>query len=163
MGTVYEVTATITGTAIRAELRDLYAGTAEVAFTEPRPATLAEADVALAAHGLGRVRDWDLGADGTVVARVQFVDNMFNGVRAARLEQAVGTTHGQVETAPAGSVQDGDLIGALDDGPLYVVAGSRPGPETMRVHMVGEGRTWGDRRTTDFPAGQLVRIARRRA
>lgn len=163
-----QITAIITGTAIRVEMRDLL-GTVEQVFTEPRPATFAHADTALAAHGFGRIRgwSWNLGEQGTVTAQLQVIDNRFNGTRAARLDQAIGTTHGKLETVPASSVNNGDIITDLEECALYVVAGSNPGwnnyGPAIRVHMVGEGKVWDDRYTTDFPAGQLVKVARRKA
>lgn len=169
MADIFTFTAIITGVQIRVELTATYAGTTEVVFTEARPATLADADHALAAHGFGRVRDWDLGPNGDVRARVRKVDNEFNGTRAARLWDAIGTTHGELETVVVGirdgmpTINDGDLITDMDESELYVVAGSRFECGTARIHQVREGKTWDDRYTGEFPFGQVVKVARRKA
>lgn len=163
MGDIFTTTAIVTGTEVRIELVAQFAGTREIVATEVRPATLAEADTFLAVHGFRRVRSWDLGDQGTVEARVQMVDNKFNGTRAARLWEAVGTTHGEWETAQAKTVQDGDLISDLEVSEPYVVAGSRFELDTMRVHMVRDGGVWAERHTTDFHASTLVKVARRKA
>ena len=169
MADIHTFTAIITGTAISVEMDHLYEGTTEVVFTEARPATLADADHALAAHGFGRVQNWDLGPNGDVRARVRRSDNQFNGTRAARLWDAIGTTHGELETVVLTiqdgmpTVNDGDLITDLEESELYVVAGSRFESEIARIHMVGEGKTWDQRYTTDFPFGSVVKVARRKA
>lgn len=167
MADIFTTTAIITGSYLYVEVAARFAGTRERAFTEARPANLAQADTALAFHGFRRVRPWDLGADGVVEARVQMVDNQFNGTRAARLWEAVGTTHEEWATMAAEEAQNGDLISDLEVSEPYVVAGSNPaygedGP-AVRIHMVGEGKTWEERFTTDFPARQLVKVARRKA
>jgi len=169
MADTYTFTAIITGTTISVEMDHLYKGKTEVVFTEDRPATLADADHALAAHGFGRVRDWDLGPNGDVRARVRKVDNEFGGTRAARLWDAIGTTHGELEPVVVGirdgmfTINDGDLITDMDESELYVVASSRFECGTARIHMVGEGKTWDQRYTTDFPFGTVVKVARRKA
>lgn len=163
MGDIFTTTARITGVSIEIVLTAQYAGTTEVVATEPRPASFQEADTFLAVHGLRRVRNWDLADLGMVEAKVQMVDNQFGGTRAARLWDAVGTTHGEWETAQAKTVQDGDLISDMEVSEPYVVAGSRFELDTMRVHMVREGGVWAERHTTDFPASQLVKVARRKA
>lgn len=156
-------TATITGTQIRVEMADRYAGTFDVIFVEPRPATFADADTALAAHGLGRTGEWDLGDLGTITATVTEIDNMFNGTRAARLDQAVGTTHDEWETVLASEIRDGDLISDLELTAPYVVAGSSLDESRVKVHMVGEGQVWDQRFTTNLDRGRHVKVARRRA
>ncbi|MDD4868199.1 MAG: hypothetical protein PHQ28_14090 [Mycobacterium sp.] len=163
MGDVFITTATISGTEIIALMRAQYSGKVSEIAREARPDTLAEADTMLAAHGLRRVQEWDLGPRGTVTARVTMVDNLFGGTRAARLGQAVGTTHEAWQPMPVQSVQDGDLISDMDLCAPYVVAGWRSEGDTFRVHMVGEGQVWDERHTTDFPRGRFVQVARRKA
>jgi hypothetical protein len=130
---------------------------------ENRPATFNEADTFLAFNSLRRTAAWELGEKGSVTAPVELIDNRFNGTVAARLDQAIGTTHDQYQVLPIIEVEDGDLICDLDLSAPYVVAGFRQEGSTIRVHMVGEGKTWEDRFTTDFPAARLVQIARRKA
>lgn len=161
-------TAIITGTTIRVEMTT-YAGTTSVVFAEDRPATLADADQALAAHGFGRVQNWDLGPNGDVRAQVRTIDNEFGGTRAARLWSLVGTTHEDLDTEVVGirngvpTVQVGDLITDLEESNLYVVAGARFEGGVARIHMVREGGTWESRFTGEFPFGQVVKVARRKA
>jgi len=130
--------------------------------TEARPATLADADMALAFASLGRTSAWELDTNGGVEATVAPVDNRFNGTVAARLDQAVGTTHEPFEIMHAHQVQDGDLIGDMELNGYAVAAGTRPMGDLTKVHMVSEGKTWEDRYTTDFPSYQLVQVARKR-
>src|SRR5690554_2353821 len=169
MADIFTFTAIITGLQIRVEMDHLYKGKTEVVFTEARPATLADADHVLAAHGFGRVRDWDLGPNGDVRARVRKVDNEFGGTRAVRLWDAIGTTHGELETVVVGiqggmpTIQVGDIITDMDESVPYVVAGTRFECGTARIHMVREGGTWEDRYTEEFPFGQVVKVARRKA
>lgn len=171
MATEYRVKAIISLTEIWAEMRDVFTGTNELVFSELRPGNLAEADTALMAHGLQRVGEWDLGYPGTVETKARFIDNKFNGTRAARLDTLVGKTHWEWEKVVLGfnsegepTVQDGDLIGpsGLGEGDPYVVAGSRFENEVARIHMVGEGKTWDDRHTTNFAFGRMVKVARRK-
>jgi hypothetical protein len=147
-------TATITGVAL------LVAGQTDWLVNEVRPATFAAADTALAFASLGRTSAWELDTNGGVEATVAPVDNRFNGTVAARLDQAVGTTHGGIEAVLATSVQDGDLITDSDQSALYVVAGSRLEDGGMKIHMVGEGQVWDQRHTTVFHG--LVWVARKR-
>jgi hypothetical protein len=154
--------AVITGVSIKIERTDAVSCVTTVLATESRPATLADADTFLAVHSLGRVGAWELDENGGVAAEVRKVDNRFNGTVAARLWEAVGTTHEEWDVAPAGSVQDGDLISDMDISEPYVVAGSRRELDTMRVHMVRDGGTWDSRHTAEFDAGQLVQVARKR-
>lgn len=130
--------------------------------SEVRPQTLADADTFLAVHSLRRTVAWDLGPAGAVQAPAELVDNVFNGTVAARLWAAVGTTHDEWIILPAREVRDGDLISDMEISQPYVVAGSRFETDTMRVHMVRDGGVWAERHTTDFPAGQLVQVARKR-
>jgi hypothetical protein len=160
---IFTATAEITGTAIMIHIRASFAGSLETVATEDRPANLADADTMLAFHGFGRVGAWDLGAGGTVTARVRMVDNSFNGTRAARLDQAIGTTHGELELVLTHTVLDGDLVTSEPGCPLAVVAGSRYESGTMRLHMVSDGKTWEDRYTTNFPADRPIWVARRKA
>lgn len=162
MGDIFTTTARITGVSIEIVLTAQYAGTTEVVATEARPANFQEADTFLAVHGFRRVRNWDLADLGMVEAKVQMVDNQFGGTRAARLWDAVGTTHGEWETAQARTVEDGDLISDMEISEPYVVAGSRFELDTMRVHMVRDGGVWAERHTTDFHASTLVKVARRK-
>ncbi|HEU4751976.1 MAG TPA: hypothetical protein VFU47_02630 [Armatimonadota bacterium] len=167
MGDIFTTTARITGVAIEIIMTALYAGTTKVVATEPRPANFQEADTFLAFHGFRRVRDWDLADLGMVEARVQMVDNRFNGTVAARLWDAVGTTHEEWVTMTAGELAsaelDGWLISDMELSAPYVVAGSSLELGTAKIHMVGEGQVWAERFTGEFPAGQLVKVARRKA
>lgn len=130
--------------------------------SEPRPATLAEADTMLAFYSLARTTPWDLAPAVGVAAPVERIDNRFSGTVAARLHLAVGTTHEEYALALAKEAQDGDLISDTELSADYVVAGSRLESGTMRIHMVGEGQTWEQRYTTEFPADQPVMVARRK-
>jgi hypothetical protein len=161
MGDIFTTIAIITGVALRIEIRAQYARTTEVVVTEVRPASLAEADRALAAYGFRRVRDWDLDSNGGVEARLQMIDNSFNGTRAARLDQAVGTTHDEFELVLASSVNNGDLITDADRSAIYVVGGSSTECGVTKLHQVGEGQTWDDHYTGSFEG--LVWCARRKA
>lgn len=162
MGDIFTTVAVITSVAIRIEVRARYAGTIEIVATESRPATLADADTFLAFHGFRRVRDWDLDANGGLEARARMVVNQFNGTVAARLDQAVGTTHGEFEYANACKVENGDLISDSELSEVYVVAGSSTDGDATKIHMVGEGKTWEDRYTGHFIPQQLVKVARKR-
>jgi hypothetical protein len=163
MADIFTIIAIITGVSIRVEIVATYAATTETAFTEVRPATLAEADRVLAAYGFGRVGNWDLGSNGDVIARVRMIDNLFNGTRAARIWQALGNTHTELERSQAGSVENGDIISDLEMSEVYVVAGCSLEGDTMKIHMVREGKTWTDRYTTEFHPNQAVMVARRKA
>lgn len=164
MATEYRIEAIITPTEIRVEFRDVFADTCEVFFREPRPATLAEADTALAAYGLARVQGWDLGhGTGDVRARVNMIDNKFKGVRAARLDAKIGTTHDEVTMVTAREVQNGDLITDRDQCALYVVSASAREMGKVRISMVGEGQSWADRYATWWPEDAPVWVARRKA
>jgi hypothetical protein len=123
---------------------------------EARPASLADADMALAAHGYGRTGAWDLEGD-NLAAPIAQVDNLFNGVRAARFDQAMGTTHAdRFELVSATTVENGDLVTDAEESVVYLVAGS---DGTGKIHMVAEGKTWDDRFTSEFG---LIRVARKR-
>lgn len=134
--------------------------------TEPRPATLADADTFLAVHSLRRTVAWDLGPAGAVQAPVEPMDNRFDGTVAARLDQAVGTTHEPFEHMSAGDLARSELDGWLISDPdlteAYVVAGSSCDGDVAKIHMVGEGKDWGQRYTTNFPPNQLVMVAKRK-
>jgi Zn-dependent alcohol dehydrogenase len=162
MGDIFTTEAIISGVSIEIIQTAQCAGTRKVIATEARPANFQEADTFLAAHGFRRVRNWDLGDLGTVTARVQMVDNQFGGTRAARLWNAVGTTHQEWETAQAWTVEDGDLISDMEISEPYVVAGSSLELDTMKIHMVGEGQVWAERFTGEFHRNQLVKVARRK-
>jgi hypothetical protein len=153
-------TATITGFSFVVAERNEAGLVCQTLVNEGQPASFAAADQALAFASLGRTAPWDLDVNGQVSAPVAPVDNRFNGTVAARLDQAVGTTHGEVEAVLATSVQDGDLITDQDQSALYVVAGSAPSDGGMKIHMVAEGKTWADRHTTVFHG--LVWVARKR-
>lgn len=126
---------------------------------EPRPESFLEADRMLTANGYARIGAWDLTGAG-VAATVAQVDNLFNGVRAARLDQAVGTTHDEFELVPASSVGNGDLVTDADRSAIYVVGGSSTECGVTKLHQVGEMKTWDDRYTGQFPG--LVWAARKR-
>lgn len=155
-------TATITGVSFVVAERNDFGLVCQTLVTEGRPATLLEADRALAFYSLGRTSAWELDSNGGVEAPVAKVDNRFNGTVAARLDQAVGTTHDEFQVMFAYQAQDGDLIGDMDLEGYAVVAGSRHEGEISRIHMVSEMKTWEDRYTTDFPRHQLVQVARKR-
>jgi hypothetical protein len=155
-------TATITGVSLVVAERNDLGLVCQTLVNEVRPATLAAADTALAFYSLGRTSAWELDNNGGVEAPVVTIDNRFNGTVAARLDQAVGTTHDKFQVMFAYQAQDGDLIGDMDLEGYAVVAGSRHEGETARIHMVSEGKTWEDRYTTDFPRHQLVQVARKR-
>jgi hypothetical protein len=123
---------------------------------EARPASLADADMALAAMGYGRTAGWDLESE-NLAAPIERVDNSFNGVRAARFDAALGTTHAdRFELVSAATVENGDLVTDAEESVIYVVAGS---DGTGKIHMVAEGKTWEDRHTSTFG---LIRVARKR-
>lgn len=154
-------TATITSGSLVVEQHDYLLDRAEL-WAEARPASFKEADRALAYHSLARTGAWELTADGNVTATVGKVDNRFNGTVAARLWDAVGTTHGEFETAFAHEANNGDLISDMEICKVYVVAAERREGDTKRIHMVGECKTWEDRYTTDFHAFATVKLARRK-
>jgi hypothetical protein len=156
------ITATITGISLVIAERNDSGLICRTVATEARPTSFGEADRALAFYSLGRVGAWELDENGGVSATVAPVDNRFNGTVAARLDQAVGTTHDEFQVAFAHEVQEGDLISDMELCGHAVVAGSRRESGTTRVHMVSEGKTWEDRYTTDFPTFQLVQVARKR-
>src|SRR5690606_38202208 len=169
MADIYTFTAIITSTTILVEMYHLYESTTNVFLPEARPATLADEDHVLASHGFGRVRDWDLGPNGDVRARVRMIDNEFGGTRAVRLWDAIGTTHGELETVVVGirdgmpTINDGDLITDMDESVLYVVAGSRFECGPARIHMVREGGHWEDRYTEELLFGRVLNGQRRHA
>lgn len=152
-------TAHITGIRIVVAERNDMGLVCQTLVTESRPATFAEADTALAFHSLGRTSAWELDENGAVSATVAPVDNRFNGTVAARLDQAVGTTHEEFELALATTVDNGDLVTDAEYSAVYVVAGSTSYGDQAKLHMVGEGKTWADRHTAEFG---LVRVARKR-
>jgi len=154
------ITATITGVSLFVAERNDLGLVCQTLVTEGRPATLAAADTALAFHSLGRTAAWELDNNGGVEAPVVKIDNRFNGTVAARLDQAVGTTHDEFELVSATTVRDGDLITDSDRSAIYVVAGSSLESGAMKIHAVGEGKTWEDRYTSIF--GGLVWTARKR-
>lgn len=125
-----------------------------------RPATLAAADTFLAGLSLARTAAWELGENGSIMAPVAAIENRFNGTVAANLDEAVGTTHDEIELASARTIENGDIITDADHSALYVVAGSSWESGSMKVHMVAEGKTWADRYTSEFSG--LVHLARKR-
>lgn len=155
-------TATITGTEIVIADRNDAGLLCDVVGIEKRPATFKLADEFLAVHKLGRTADWELDADGNVSALVTEVDNEFNGVRAARLWEKVGTTHDQFDMVPARTVVNGDLISDGEMCAPYLVAASSLESDQMKLHMVAESKNWNDRYTYRFSADQLVNVARKR-
>lgn len=154
--------AVITGsTIVLAEVND--AGlTSWLIAEEARPESLAAADTMLAAHGYGRTEAWDLTGAG-LYARVQQIDNLFCGTRAARLDQAVGTTHEPFEYDQARNVENGDLISDGELSEVYVAAATRTESDSTVIRMVREGGVWEDRFSGTFMPGQLVKRARRKA
>lgn len=153
-------TATITGVSLVIAERNDLGLVCQTVAVEARPATLAEADTALAFYSLGRVGAWDLDDNGGVSATVVPVDNKFNGTVAARLEAAVGTTHEPFELVRASTVENGDLVTDSEFSEVYVVGGSSTECGMTKLHMVREGGTWADRHTGEF-AG-LIQVARKR-
>lgn len=151
--------AVITGSSlVLAEVND--AGlTSWLIAEEARPASFQEADTTLAWYGYGRTEAWDLVGAG-VSARVEQIDNLFNGVRAARLDQAVGTTHNEFDLVPASSINNGDLVTDGDRSAIYVVGGSSTECGVTKLHQVGEGQTWDQHYTGEFRG--LVWCARKR-
>lgn len=133
---------------------------------EPRPATFAAADIFLAVHSFRRTQDWELSASGMVSAPIQVMDNRFNGTVAARLDQAVGTTHEEFAPMTARelvcSELDGWLISDSELTEAYVVAGSSLDGSVAKVHMVGEGKDWFERYTGHFIPDQFVWVAKRK-
>jgi len=153
-------TATITGVSLVVAERNDLGLVCQTLVNEDRPASFDSADEALAFASLGRITAWELDANGGVEAVVAPIDNRFNGTVAARLWDAVGTTHEPFEMVLATSVQDGDIITDAEESELYVVAGSRPEDGGMKIHMVAGRKTWADRYTTTFHG--LVKVARKR-
>jgi hypothetical protein len=151
-------TATITGVSLVVEHNNSSGTHSHIIGV--RPASFLEADRALAFVSLGRTSAWDLDTDGGVTATVAPVDNRFNGVVAARLDQAVGTTHGEFELALAASVNNGDLVTDRDFSEVYLVAGSSTECGVTKLHMVREMGTWESRYTGEFQG--LVQVARKR-
>jgi hypothetical protein len=157
------ITATITATTIVVAERNGSGLVCKTVLEEARPASFELADQALAFASVKRTAAWELGEFGHVTAPVEDItrENVFNGTVAARLEQAIGTTHDEIELASARTIENGDIITDADHSVLYVVAGSSWESGSMKVHMVAEGRTWADRYTSEFPG--LVHLARRKA
>lgn len=134
--------------------------------TEVRPASFADADTMLAAHGYGRTAPWELAEQGKVSAPVERVDNTFNGTRAARIWSQVGTTHEPfafMTAAELAARETGDLISDSELSEAYVVAGSSREAVSVKIHMVSEGKTWEERHTGHFMPEQLVMVAKRKA
>lgn len=156
----------ITGTEIMVTETHGVTGVKRTVASEPRPATFADADTFLAVHSLGRTAEWELSGSGMVSALVAKIDNHFNGTTAARLDQAVGTTHEDFMMMTARelvcSELNGDLISDSELTEAYVVAGSSLDGSVAKVHMVGEGKTWSERFTGEFHPAQTVMVARRK-
>jgi len=155
----------ITGVGVLVSETNEVTGVVRTVATEPRPATFAAADTFLAVHSLGRTAPWELGESGMVSAPVAKVDNRFNGTVAARLWDAIGTTHEELAPMSARELvcrETGDLISDLDVTEPYVVAGSSLDGITAKVHMVREGGTWEERYSTDFDPDQTVMVAKRK-
>lgn len=127
----------------------------------PRPETMKGVFTFLARHSLRHTGDWELAGNG-IAAPVWKLENTFNGVVAADLWNAVGTTHEEWTVSLAREVEDGDLISDMGISEPYVVAGHSRELDTMKIHMVGEGREWTERHTAEFPVGQLVQLARKK-
>lgn len=153
------IVATITATEIVVADRNASGLICQTLLIEARPATFELADMALATVSLTRTEAWELGGDGAIHAQVTDLDNTFNGVVAARLENKIGTTHGEIEPVLARTVQNGDIITDREASALYLVAGTNPAGQDMKVHMVAEGKGWNDRHTSTFSG--LVWVARK--
>jgi len=151
--------ATITGSTLVVVERNDMGLTTKIHLEVARPANLAAADIELAAAGLGRTGAWDLDED-NLAAPVAAVDNEFNGVRAAKLWEKVGTTHDEFELALASSVNNGDVVTDSEFCVPYLVGGSSTECGVTKLHMVGDGGTWADRHTGEFRG--LVQVARKR-
>lgn len=153
------ITATITAASIKIEVTDVDG--MGILAVETRPATLADADSFLAANGFARTTEWDLHPTG-MQAAIAKVDNKFNNTRAARLAEAVGTTHYEWLVMQAEEARNGDLISDLDLSAAYVVAACSTHGSITRICMVAENKTWEDRNVSFFPSHQLVQVARRK-
>jgi hypothetical protein len=136
-------------------------GTSALVASEARPANLADADTMLAWNGYGRTGSWDLAEAGNIAAPVQRVDNRFNGVTAARLWQRLGTTHSQnFLPVLASQVEPGWIITDHEESEVYLVAGQSVDGSIAKIHMVSEGKTWGDRHTGEFGRDSLVWVSK---
>jgi hypothetical protein len=155
-------TATITGVSIVVAERNDAGLVCQTLLTESRPASFDQADVALAYVSMRRTSAWELDGNGGVEAPVAGIDNRFNGTVAARLWDAVGTTHDDFTRVFAHQANDGDLISDAELSDVYVVAANRHEGDTVRIHMVGECKTWEERFTTDFDRFRIVQVARKR-
>lgn len=151
--------ATITGSTLVVVERNDMGLTTKIHLEVARPANLAAADIELAAAGLGRTGAWDLDED-NLAAPVAAVDNEFNGVRAAKLWEKVGTSHDEFELALASSVNNGDLVTDPEFSEVYLVAGSSTECGVTKLHQVRDGGTWESRYTGEFRG--LVQVARKR-
>lgn len=160
------LTAHITGVQIMVTETNGVTGVKRTVATEDRPATFADADCLLAVHSLRRTGAWELGEAGMVSAPVRLIDNCFNGTVAARLDQAVGTTHEEFTPMTARELAcselDGWLISDSELTEAYVVAGSSLDGSEVKIHMVGDGKTWEERYTGYFAPEQLVMVAKRK-
>jgi hypothetical protein len=156
----------ITGVGVLVSETNEVTGVVRTVATEPRPATFAAADTFLAVHSLARTAPWELGESGMVSAPVAKMNNRFNGTVAARLDQAVGTTHEEFEIMTARELAcselEGQLITDSERTEVYVVAGSSLDGDVAKIHMVGEGQTWDQRYTGHFMPDQFVWVARRK-
>jgi len=155
-------TATITGVSLFVAERNDLGLVCQTLVTEARPASFELADVALAFASLRRTSAWELDTNGGVEAPVAEVDNRFGGTVAARLWEAVNTTHDEFVTMFAYQAEDGDLISDMEVSAPYVVAATRHEGDTARIHMVAELGTWESRYTTDFGRMSMVKVARKR-
>jgi hypothetical protein len=155
----------ITGVVVLITESNEVTGVKRTVASETCPNTFVAADTFLAVHSFRRTQDWELGEAGMVSAPLERMDNRFNGTVAARLDQAVGTTH--EEFAPmsarelACSELDGWLISDSEITEVYVVAGSSLDGDVVKIHMVGEGQDWSQRYTGHFMPGQFVWVAKR--
>jgi hypothetical protein len=156
------ITATITAQTILVADRNDAGLVCQTFLEEARPATFELADLALATVSMVRTEAWELDADGNVSAQVTDLDNTFNGVVAARLDDKIGTTHGEIEPVLAETVANGDLITDREVSALYVVAGGSLSDDIQRVLMVADGKGWNDRHAANFGRREIVWVARKR-
>jgi hypothetical protein len=157
---MFQTTATITGSTLVVVERNEAGLTTALVLEVARPENFRAAEIELAMVGLAVASAWELDGD-NISAPVRKLDNEFNGVRAAKIWAAVGTTHEEFELAPASTVENGDIITDSEFSDAYVVGGSSTECGVTKLHQVAEGKGWDDRYTGEFSG--LVQVARRKA
>jgi hypothetical protein len=147
--------ATITGTTICVE-----DSISQIA-SEPRPSSFQEADDFLAQYGFRRTENWELGKL-ILSARVESVNNLFNGVRAARFDQAVGTTHEEWQLTPVQDIEIGDLVSDPEASEFYVAAGINANTVETTLLLVEENGVWEERIRHTCSPGTLLMVAHKK-